>query len=110
MIDVTEYSRCLGGGGGVPSDGTLMTLGLGFRTGSRREPVAVERSGKRKLDEDVPWVPSADRAAMLKVAMGAAFDDQWEAHRLEMAQLRASRRQNCNDEDWHPMPTSLEEA
>lgn len=111
-ISVTEYSRCLGGGGGVPGDGTVVPLGLGKKIRTLRAPLATEKSGKRKLDEDAPWVPQPQRARILKAAMGIVrYQHQSEGHRRELAQLQAVRQQTAAcEQDWFPLCTSLEEA
>ncbi|CAE8594461.1 unnamed protein product, partial [Polarella glacialis] len=70
-VQVCEFSRLLGGGGGVPSD-VGSALGMGGLVRTVPGSLAVDRPGIGKMDQDVPQVPPKRRALLLRVAMGKA--------------------------------------
>eukprot|EP00440_Ansanella_granifera_P036972 gb/GFBE01040115.1/.p1 GENE.gb/GFBE01040115.1/~~gb/GFBE01040115.1/.p1 ORF type:complete len:272 (+),score=35.02 gb/GFBE01040115.1/:1-816(+) len=111
MVEVCEFSRLLGGGGGVPSD-TFPALGIGERMRTVHEQLASERPGTGKMDQDVPSVPPRKRCMLLREAMGkAAFQKAQREHRQEIGQLQFSRdASNETEEDFLPMPISLAQA
>jgi len=111
-VNVCGYARWLAGGGGVPGDGTWITLGLGRLMQTLQEPLKSERGGTGKLDEDVPWMASARRARVLRAAMGdTTYKREWVAQRKEMRQLSRLRQEsNLVADDFEPMPSSAEEA
>lgn len=111
-VHILEYTRQLGGGGGVPNDGSYVTLGLGKCAGTATEPLAEERPGKRKLDDDAPWLPSPRRARLLRASMGTVkYRRQSQAHLKEMKVLQLERRRALRDPvDWLPMPSSMKAA
>merc|ERR1712107_544858 len=107
-----EYERLLGGGAGVPMDGSWVSLGLGNRLRSVSEPLKEEKAGAGKMDLTAPWMASPKRSRLLKGCMGAASYDQiWKPHRREMQKLSRSRRLSTDslDDVW-AMPTSILEA
>lgn len=114
MVSVVEYKRVLGGGGGVPTDGSWVTLGLGERARTLTQPLVAPRGRKASMDEEAQcaYKPGPERAQLLKSAMGAAaYGRAWKAHKLEMARLSQQRRlANADAADVALMPSSLKEA
>lgn len=110
-VMVCEYTRQLGGGGGVPSDGGWVALGLGDRAGTREEPLA-EAPGPGAADMDDRILPRPVRVRLLRAAMGdAAYERAWAEQKHEMARLQLQRRLTVADAaDWEEMPASAEEA
>merc|ERR1712232_415103 len=107
-----EYTRRLGGGGGVPMSGTWISLGLGKRKRETFEALAEERCGQGKMDIDVPWMASRQRAKLLKDSMGvSAYAKERKAQLRDVREVNRSRRRSNRDlSDWQGMPTSLSDA
>lgn len=117
VVQVAEYQRRLGGGGGVPTDGTLVALGLGERARELQEPLAPPHEDQagtppRKLDADVAFIPRPERVKLLRCAMGNdAYNTAWRAQRRELLKLSASRRATGGAAvDFELMPGTLQEA
>lgn len=130
QVDIREYSRQLGGGGGVPTDGSWVALGLGQARRAVEEPLnfadAAMRAAARlkevqanddgapeRPDEDAAsYISSSSRAKILKAAMGEqAYKREWNWHRREMAKVHVCRRiSNADPADRDLMPSSMEEA
>eukprot|EP00930_Biecheleria_cincta_P042666 TRINITY_DN29356_c0_g1_i1.p1 TRINITY_DN29356_c0_g1~~TRINITY_DN29356_c0_g1_i1.p1 ORF type:complete len:283 (-),score=54.51 TRINITY_DN29356_c0_g1_i1:87-935(-) len=110
-VQVVEFSRLIGGGGGVPSDAGS-ALGLGACMGTATEALSSERPGTGKLDQDVPTVPPKARAQLLREAMGkAAYAKAQRESRKELQLLQSLREaSNETEEDFEPMPVSLAQA
>lgn len=111
-VRVQVYSRLLGGGCGVPADGTIVSLGLG--TPSRRvfERLAGDRQADKRPIEETRWVTEPQRMKLLRGAMGEArFFRAMRPFRHETRQLLAAREASKRDEkDQLFMPRSFDEA
>eukprot|EP00931_Biecheleriopsis_adriatica_P086202 TRINITY_DN60913_c0_g1_i1.p1 TRINITY_DN60913_c0_g1~~TRINITY_DN60913_c0_g1_i1.p1 ORF type:complete len:253 (-),score=38.18 TRINITY_DN60913_c0_g1_i1:206-964(-) len=110
-VEVSEYSRLIGGGGGVPSD-LGSALGMGVLIRNVTETLACERPGVGKMDQDVPSVPPRQRALLLREAMGkGAYLKAQREHRQELSLLHSERNaSNETEEDFEPMPVSQAQA
>lgn len=108
-VRITEYSRKLDGGGTVPTDGSLVTVGLGKPVRLVQAPLARPRT---RPEEDVVWLPSRTRVHLLRKSMGdARYYRAWARHRWEMSKIRRLREQSKSDDaDRLLMPTSAEQA
>jgi len=117
-VKVQEFSRCLGGGGGVPMDGTTVALGLGDLARVLEEPLGAEGA---MPGADVQVDPEAEpfssttarwRVRVLKSSMGASYyNEQVKTHRLELQSLHNERlRTNSSSLDFRMQPTSAEKA
>jgi len=114
-IRVTEFTRMLDGGGTVPGDNSIITLGLGRAFRAQTTPLAPPHlSGQPPAPpiEESAWVPPKQRERLLRRAMGdGLFFRLWSRRRREVLRIRASRRQsNSTAEDQQLMPISIEEA
>ncbi|CAJ1342466.1 unnamed protein product [Effrenium voratum] len=109
-VQVLEFSRLLGAGGGVPSEG--VSLGLGAKKRTVSETLAPERPGFGKLDQAVPVVPPRKRAHLLQEAMGKdEYAKAQRVHQKEMLFLKRGREKaNATGEDFEPMPETLKAA
>ncbi|CAK9016985.1 Uncharacterized protein SCF082_LOCUS13426, partial [Durusdinium trenchii] len=93
-VQVVEFSRLVGAGGGVPSD-TGASLGLGLQKRMVMEPLATERPGVGKLDKAAEPVPPQRRAQMLREAMGhVEYCKAQRVHRKELLTLQNHRDEN----------------
>lgn len=106
-VEVYEHARHLGASGGVPSDNSDVTFGLGKLLIVSQQALA---SGYEPQEDC--WKSPEDRATILKAAMGPeCYAKAWESHCREMAQLRKDRQETMlYESDWSLMPTSLAEA
>merc|ERR1740121_3412360 len=85
-VEVWEYSRLMGGSGGVPTDGSWAALGLGVKLRSTWESLAKESvttsrgatagdeadvaAGRPALERQVVgYLPSGDRIRLLRESM-----------------------------------------
>mmetsp|Transcript_128441 Transcript_128441/g.256565 ORF Transcript_128441/g.256565 Transcript_128441/m.256565 type:complete len:220 (-) Transcript_128441:122-781(-) len=100
-VRVTEFRRRLNGGAAMPTDGSLVTLGLGRPTRKSLVPLAKPRG-----HPGVVWIPPTLRVRLLRRCMGdARFFGAWSSQRWEMARIRRSRREDMvNPEDRLLMP------
>lgn len=110
VVEVLEHARLLGGGCGVPSDGSVVALGLGELIKECKDPLWF-------ADDDAPmaeaaFVPLEQRIKLLKAAMGeASFYKEKKAHTKEANLLKKERELSAySQEDWEQMPRGLEEA
>lgn len=111
-VRLTEFSRMLDGGGTVPGDGSLVTLGLGKPLRVKSVPLALARDARAERIEERVWVPPEQRSRLLRKAMGdARYFRAWARRRREVMRIKGSRRRS-NDTMEHQqlMPSSLEEA
>jgi len=112
--NLLEFSRTLDGGGTIPGDGTVLTLGLGKLLRTRRAPLLNRKSSDlRRPIEERAWVSPARRAKLLRASMGdSRFFAAWvRGYRREAVQIRASRKEcNSHDKDRLLMPVSFEDA
>lgn len=108
-VRITEYRRRLDGSGGVPTDGTLVPLGLGRRARLTRAPLAPSQE---RPSAHVTWLSSNERLRLLRRSMGgASYVHAWVRQRREVAQLQRLREQSRRDpKDQQLMPVSAEEA
>lgn len=108
-VKVSEYSRYLGGSDGVPSDGSLVALGLGRLVRTRKEALLSE---PREQSSEIRWMPNDVRALVLQASMGkASFAKAWEKEEHAMKLLHERRRSSVDDEkDIALMPRSMAEA
>lgn len=111
-VRVTEYSRVLGGGCGVPADGTMISLGLGKPLRRALEQLAGDREAGKKPIEETRWVPQAQRVKILRTAMGEAFFYRaLRPFRHEIRRLLSDRDvSKRDDKDKLFMPESFAEA
>lgn len=111
-VRVTEYSRVLGGGCGVPADGTIVSLGLGKPLRRALERLAGDRDAGRAPIEETRWMPEVQRMKVLRKAMGeAGFYRALRPFRHETRRLLAAREVSKRDEkDKLFMPESFAEA
>jgi len=128
VVDVNEYVRRLGGGGGMPSDGSWVSLGLGEKRRSLKEPLAPEAPGaapprrrgvalarKRAAAaaaDAFSVVPMGKRVRLLKEAMGLhAYQEKLAKDKAEVLRLRVSREQStATITQADLMPSSLQQA
>lgn len=110
VVEVLEHARLLGGGCGVPSDGSVVALGLGELIKECKDPLWF-------ADDDAPmaeaaFVPLEQRIKLLKAAMGeASFYKEKKAYSKEANLLKKERELSAySQEDWEQMPRGLEEA
>lgn len=110
-VKVTEFARKLDGGGTVPFDGTLISLGLGRPKRATFAPLAKNRPYAEPI-EDRAWVPLSQRVRLLRRAMRDAryFRARAHARREALSIQRSREHSNAHDEDRQLMPTSLSEA
>lgn len=113
-VTVASFSRRLGGGAGLPCDGTVVSLGLGHFVGTSTEKLKPPAFGRnRRFVEDSIYVPGGERIKRLRKSMGdAAFYRSWVDERRE-AKLILRSRKASNVEDAQEksfMPTSLADA
>lgn len=110
-VRVTEFSRELDGGGTVPFDGTLLSLGLGKALRVKASPLAQSSPYEKPIEERA-WVPLRQRIRLLRKAMGdARYFRSWVRCRREVTRIKKSRAcSNNNNDDRELMPTSFEEA
>ncbi|CAJ1404249.1 unnamed protein product, partial [Effrenium voratum] len=109
VVEVLEFGRLLGGSGGVPTDGTWASLGLGQVMGQTRAPLLVEDPEVREAQP----IPQRKRIAMLATFMGKAhFEEVKKTEQKQMQTLQRNRMQTTEEEqcEWDQMPSSMEEA
>mmetsp|Transcript_54876 Transcript_54876/g.117764 ORF Transcript_54876/g.117764 Transcript_54876/m.117764 type:complete len:257 (-) Transcript_54876:187-957(-) len=111
-VRVTEFKRVLDGGGTVPGDGTMVTLGLGQPLRMGVEPLAAPRRPDDRPVEERVWLPNRDRIRILRASMGdARFFVAWARHRRELKKIRRSRQlSNSDGKDCQLMPVSIKDA
>jgi len=111
FVSVTEFTREVNGGGTMPFDGTLLSLGLGRPTRLSSAPLAKSCPYEGPIEERA-WVPLQQRVRLLRKAMGdARYFRAWSRSRREALRIKRSRRgSNEHNEDRQLMPTSLQEA
>ncbi|CAJ1330148.1 unnamed protein product, partial [Effrenium voratum] len=108
VVEVLEFGRLLGGSGGVPTDGTWASLGLGQVMGQTRAPLLVEEE-----EREAQPIPQRKRIAMLATFMGKAhFEEVKKTEQKQMQTLQRNRTQTTEEEqmEWDQMPSSMEEA
>jgi len=112
-VQVIRFSPSVGGGGGVPTDGSLVSLGLGRRT---RGPAVSERLAKRCCRHTQPhfprWIPPLQRVRLLRRSLGDAkcFRSMSE-QRVELRRLLKRRRESVEDpKELYMMPTSIDDG
>lgn len=107
MVEVLEFARLLGGSGGVPTDGTWATLGLGEAQGRSRAKLFCETK------EEAEHIPEGRRIPLLIASMGKdVFEEAKKSERKTMQTLHRQRQQTVEQEEpeWDHMPGSLKEA
>lgn len=107
-VAVNTYSRSLGGGDGVPTDGSTVALGLGRSLGLTK----VRLAGPRAQSDQISWMPPDMREKSLEEAMGADSFARARAQQTpDLAQLLERRESAKQDgKDVMLMPQSLLEA
>lgn len=109
-VRVEEFRRRLDGGGTVPQDPCMVSLGLGKKV---RSSVAVlaraPPTGRQPIEERL-WVPGRRRERLLRRAMGTQkYLKVWLRHRRQVLHIRRSRRQAKEDgKDRYFMPRPSE--
>jgi len=108
-VVVNTYSRRLGGGDGVPTDGSTVALGLGTAIGVAKARLAA---GPRAESDQISWMPPEAREKALEDAMGADVFARSRAQQMpDLAQLLERRKLSTQDgKDVMLMPQSLLEA
>lgn len=111
-VRITEFSRALDGGCGVPADGSIISLGLGKPLRQVLERLAGDRQAGKAAIEETRWVPEPQRVKLLRKAMGEArFYRALRPYRHETRRLLAAREVSKRDEkDKQLMPESFVEA
>ena len=93
-MEVLEFSRLLGGSGGVPTDGTWATLGLGQVLGESKAKLFDE------IKDEAEYVPESKRIPMLIMAMGKdGFEEAKKSERISMQMLHKQRRKTEEEFD-----------
>lgn len=94
----------------MPSDGTLVSLGLGQLVRTRPAKLVTRPLGRRA--EEIPWMAHEHRAAVLEASMGSAdYFQAWSSEEAVMTRLQSQRRASKKDEtDMTMMPRSFAEA
>jgi len=108
-VTVTEFSRKLDGGGTIPGDGTITTLGLGKPVAVTQLPLAAQPPRGRAPMEERNWLPASKRVQVLRKAMGDnRFFAAWQRHRsATRKEIRNRVESNKVPVDVVYMPTSL---
>jgi len=112
VVSVTEFTRCLDGGGTIPGDGSKVTLGLGKPHRRLTVPLAPCQDNGAVPIEERAWLPTPQRVRLLRAAMGdAKYFHSWRRHRRDWHHICKSRQQsNADAQDQLLMPTSYTEA
>lgn len=107
-VRVNSFSRRLGGGDAVPTDGTVVALGLGGLVEQSQAPLA--NSGV--LSDQISWMSTEQREMVLVAAMGSRRFARAQAQRGPKLQQLLERRQLSKQDgkDVSFMPTSWQEA
>jgi len=112
VVKVTEFTRCLDGGGTIPGDGSKVTLGLGKPHRQLTVPLAPGQGKGSTPIEERAWLPTYQRVRLLRAAMGdAKYFNTWQRHRRDWHYICKSRQEsNADRQDQLLMPTSYAEA
>lgn len=107
-VRVCSFSRRLGGGDAVPTDGTAIALGLGSLVEQSQAPLASCGA----LSDNISWMPAEQRETVLAVAMGSDRFARGQAQQgPELVQLLERRKVSQQDgKDVLLMPTSWQKA
>jgi len=107
-VRVNSFSRRLGGGDAVPSDGTVVALGLGGLVEQTWAPLA--NSGVQS--DQISWMSTEQRQLVLMAAMGSRYFAGAQAQRGPELQRLLDLRQHSKQDgkDMSFMPTSWKEA
>jgi len=110
VVDVQEFTRQLGGGGGVPSDGTWVTLGLGKALGTTQEPIVDD--DPEVESKEASYIPMVQRIRLLKQSMGLeTFQEERKTEKPTMEKLLRLRTQTVDeDADWENMASDIDQA
>lgn len=110
-MEVCEFARELGGSDAVPTDGTVVALGLGKLLRRAQVPLESGRPSGRTIDE-IRWMTTHQRREALRSWMGRARYTRAAArHQEQLKRISLCRLNSREDEkDVHPMPSSLLEA
>ncbi|CAE8636243.1 unnamed protein product [Polarella glacialis] len=108
-VKVSEFSRRLGGGDGVPTDGSVVALGLGKVVATSSVATA---SGPRAQSDQISWMSAELREQALEASMGRERFTKARAQQVpEMSQLLERRKLSREDgKDMVLMPSSFAEA
>ncbi|CAJ1457210.1 unnamed protein product [Effrenium voratum] len=108
-VRVLTFARSLCGGDAVPTDGSLVALGLADTPVESQVALAP---GPREASDQISWMPTEMRERVLEHAMGAeSFRRARDLQLPEMTQVVGQRKDTAQDgKDVSLMPQSWEEA